>query len=488
MVRKNLSLLLGLFFVFSFSMWVVNCGGPSTTSGGEGKKAEGKSQSEVGTVEKSPADGGTKKDTGGYPDRPAGEKAPAEKKQGGEQKGKEKQGGDISMTFDPPSGSTIDVKDICITVNFSSAPSKSDWTVSFLAQGDKIDTPVTFTFETDQKAKVCPIPVLRQGTSYKLTVKVKEDGGDKYYTGSASYKTKEPYSKDKPADAGLTVSLKIDKIVSPAGLASLIEGRGDLPPIILTLHQRDSGQSGKLVFVGGLGMAAPGKKPFTGNDIINTKQPVSLALSGQFKGRAFYVGPSVFVLSVAGYSLTLNNFTLTGLFSTDGKKLEDVRLTGMIDPMVIEKQFGFPNVCLLVECVKDANGKDMILVGGKLSSYPNPLPFTIFLTKPYYLETGVATNAKVEFYSNQELTQKSLSFKLYTCTGSSDQRQPCSKKKGATVSPANITGSYSLDSTKKHGFFTPDKALSAGTWYKVEVTGTNKNNDKFTTFLIFKTK
>ncbi len=485
---KRIKLILSGFFILSLVFWGINCSSPSgqgdkeKAGGGEGKQMGEKVSKEV----VGPADAGDEGTTvqeKGVPEKDNNktEKMPKDSNGGGG-------GGDIKISFDPKSGSQIDVKDVCIKVLFSSAPSKSGWYVSLRAKGDQSDTPVLMTFEQDTEAKVCAIPVLKQGTEYTLKVKVKEKAGTKTFTGQATYTTKEPYANDKPADAGLTVSLKISKIVSPPGLAALIQGRGDLPPILLNLHHRDSGNQGTLLFVGGLGTTPSGTKPFTGKDVVNTKQPVSLALAGSFKGRAFYVGPTVFVLAVAGYTVELKNFSLSGVFTKDGKNLEDLRLTGMIDPTVIEKQFGLQGVCLLVECIKDENGNDAILVGGQLESFVNPLPFSIFITDPFFLKTDVDPNPTIKFFTNEEFDDKSFSATFYTCKGSSDPRQPCSKSKGATISKASVKANFNLNSAKKLGTIKPDKALDGATWYKLELSGKSKKGESFKTFVIFKTK
>jgi hypothetical protein len=236
-------------------------------------------------------------------------------------------------------------------------------------------------------------------------------------------------------------------------------------------------------------MPPPGGKPHQGNDVVdNVRNPVSLVLLGKFTGRAFYVGPTTFILSVAGYSLQLDNFSLTGVFSKDGKNIEEARLTGILDPEVVKQQLGF-DVCLLLrdECFKGPDGKDRVLIAGKVEGIPNPIPFSAFIVTPLYLQTGFETKDKFEFYTTEEVNNTGVSFKLSTCTGSSDQQKPCDIGKGAKIAPVQDAGQITLDASKKHGFYTPEK-LEANTWYKIELQATDSKQNTFPTFSIFQTK
>ena len=81
-----------------------------------------------------------------------------------------------------------------------------------------------------------------------------------------------------------------------------------------------------------------------------------------------------------------------------------------------------------------------------------------------------------------------MTFKLFTCKDSSDEKLPCDKAKGATVTEITEAGKLEVDSTKKHGFYTPAK-LEAAMWYRIEFEAKDTVNTKsFKSFVIFKTK
>lgn len=408
--------------------------------------------------------------------------------------------GPITMEFSPAAGGQIDVSgdDSCIQVTFSHKPCSKGWKIELKREGATVAVPVLFEFDPKErtKAKICPLGLLRMDVKYNLSVTVSEnvkscDVDGKKHTGNSNYTTKAPYKNDKPAEAGVSVNLKLKDITKPAGLSSLLSGLGDgdIPPILLHLHSRDEA-SKTLTFVGGLGKAPPGGKPHQGKDVIDAeKTPVSLALIGKYEGRAFYVGPTTFVLVVAGYSLRIDNFSLTGAFTADGKNVEFAKLTGVLDPALIEQAVGV-NICTLLvgECFKDDQGKERILIAGSLEGIENPFPFSAFITTPVYLSTGFGTTAKAIFYTTGEVKSEDLTFTLSSCTGSSDEQKPCDTGKGATVTPITGTGKITVDANKKQGEYEFSEELKATTWYKLELEAKDANGATFKTFTIFQTQ
>lgn len=459
------------------SSFYIGCPSPTPNEGGNESTTDGGGKTET-------APDGTNTDT------PATE-TPAEKEETGP----------ITMTFTPAADAEIGVsgEEACITVKFSHKPCSKGREAKLLEDGKTVDTPVSFEFDPKDRtiAKICALSVLQQEVKYNLTVKVRENTGAKCgeegteHTGNSSYKTKAPYKNDTPPPAGLGINLRLDNISKPSGVGDLINGLNpaDIPPILVTLHSRDDGQSGNLTFIGGLGKAPPGGKPHEGKDIIDTDgSPVSLALIGKFNGRAFYVGPTTFLLAISGFAIRIDNFSLTGVFTADGKNVEFANLTGIIDPEFIQKQFGL-DICALLagECFKGPDGKDRVLIAGTVKGVPNPLPFSAFVTSPVYLSTDIATDAKAKFYTTTEVKKEDITFTLSTCKGSTDEQKPCDTSKEAKVEPVAGDGTIELDPNGKEGTYTPAK-LEAGTWHKLELETKDANGTTFKTFTLFKTQ
>ncbi len=466
-VKQVFVLFVLLSFTFAFSL--VACSPNSTTTQEKATNSE-KSQS---NSEKTFVEGGTNNDGGqeAIPESSAKEATPQP----------------IEFTFEPKDGE-IDVKDVCITVKMSFPPAKL-LSAEFLEEGKTIPTSANFSYDlkkdkTKKTAKVCPYSFLTQGAKYTLTVKVK--GRDKKeYTGTATYTTKKTFAKDKPADPGMAVDLQITAITTPALLGSLLEGEKDkIPPILLTLHERDKGNSGKLVLVGGVGRAPAGGKAHQGKDVVDTKQPISLALIGRFDGRWFAVGPTTFVLSVAGYALKLQNFHLTGIFSKDGKNIEDARLTAVVDPDDFKDKI---DLCTLITCQVGPDGKKFVRIAGNLKGIVNPIPYSVFITKPIYLENNVDPATNLEIYTNGETKKDDMSFKIYKCEGSQKENKPCSVNDGATISEVKKTGTLTMDTSKKKGTYKLP-SLDAKTWYKVTLEAKSEKGETFKTFTLFQTK
>jgi hypothetical protein len=198
--------------------------------------------------------------------------------------------------------------------------------------------------------------------------------------------------------------------------------------------------------------------------------------------------PTTFVLSVAGFNIELTNFYLTGIFSEDGKNIETGRLTGVINSKAIKEKFNI-DACLILgdECFKGPNGEDLILVAGKLEGVINPLEYSVFITQPVYLETGVDAGSKVVFYTTAKTKEADVAVKLFTCKGSSDEEKPCDKGKGATLTEVTDPGTVTIDASGQKGEFAP-KSLDAATWYKLELVSKDKQAKEFKTFVMFKTK
>lgn len=402
--------------------------------------------------------------------------------------------GPVTFTFNPATGTEIAADLTCIKVTFSRAVARREWKVEFKGDGESAPTPVGMKFKSDTEAEICPFAFLKQGINYNLTLEVKEKvaAGQtaQAFNDKASYKVKDNFSKEKPAEAGLAVNLQLKDFLAPAGISDLLGSLGtdQIPPILITMHTRDSGSSGNLLFVGGLGKAPEGQKPHQGQDLVDTKTPVSLALAGKYDGRWFAVGPTTFVLSVAGFNLVLEDFALTGVFSVDGKNIESARLTGVLDPAVIKERFNL-DVCQLVrdECVKDATGKTIVRVAINVNAIANPLPFAFFITNPVYLQTGYDPAQKLVFYTNEPTELDRLTFKLFTCKGSSNEEKPCDEKEGAKIEPVAAEGKASLKDSKKEGDFTLP-AVDPETWYRIEVEAKDSKDVAFKTFAMFKTK
>jgi len=397
---------------------------------------------------------------------------------------------EIKITLDPKDGK-LGVDGACIKVTFSRDPSKKDWEGEL--KGDDGVVAGGLTFKTNTTGEYCPFSFLKQGKKYSFKLKVKEPAvkglTQRTFEVSSNYDTDAPYKDDPAPAAGFTVNLKLGDIIAPKGLTAIASNLStdNIPPILTYLFKKEGDKAGALTFVGGLGKAAKGEKPHTGKDIVDTKTPVSLLLEGKYEGRLFSVGPTTFLLSVAGISLELQDFNLTGLFTKDSKKVESALLTGVIDPEVVEKSVGL-QICALLrdECKKDASGKTYVRLAAKISSVPNPLPYSVFITHPLYLQTDIDPSKPVAFYTNEETDEASLTAKVFTCKGSRDEQKPCDKGKEAKVEEVKEKGTFKLEDSKKQGSYTVK--LEAATWYKIEFTAKSKGGTEFKTFSMFKTK
>lgn len=407
--------------------------------------------------------------------------------------GPKEPGAPITVTFDPADGSEIGIQD-CVKVTFSRAPSpsRSKRKASMMREGASSPLAVEFKL-SDAGGEICSFSLLRYGTSYKLELEVTDpDDSAKTYPFSASFKTKAAPQGSAP-DTNLAVNLKLQGVRAPVALQTLLGSvsADQIPPILLTLHSRDDGAKGKLLFVGGLGKGPDGGKPHEGKDVVDTSTPVSLALEGDFEGTTFYVGPTNFILSIAGFNLQLEDLRITGNFTPDGKSIKEAILEGVIDPELIKQQFGLDACATLLrdDCFKNAEGKDRVRIVGTLEGINNPLDFSAFITSPLYLQQGIDGAAtKIDLYATEEIKKEDVTLSWSTCAGSGKEDKPCDKGEGATITPATVEGEVVVDDSKKKATFTPKAALTAGTWYQVEVTAKNGSGKEFKTSITFKTK
>lgn len=404
----------------------------------------------------------------------------------------------IKLTFDPASGAELET-DGCVKVKFSRVPSQRGWKVMLKAAGSDVNQATTFAFTPDgDQVEICPLSFLKQGTDYSLEVEIKEkvEQGStaRRFKDNASYKIKSTYTAEPPPPAGSPmVNFKIEVITSPAGLNDVVSGLGDddLPPILVSVHSRDKGDSGKILLVGGLGTNPPKEKPHQGKDIIDTKTPVSLALKGEFNGRWFSVGPTTFVLSISGINLTLQDFTMTGIFSKDGKTLEKGTLFGIVNTAIIKERFGL-DLCLLLvdQCFKQGDdGINYIRIASTLKGIANPVEYGVFITEPFYLSTGFDPSKAMELYFLTTTKKEDVTVKIETCKDSKDPEKPCSTKEGAKLEEVKEAGSFdSFDVDARKAMFKLPASVTPKTWYRVSVTGKDANGKEFTTFTVLQTK
>ena len=422
--------------------------------------------------------------------------------------------GDLTFTFNPASGGAIKVKGACITITLNKAPSPKNLKAVFK---DKAGSNIPGGLKLDEEKatlEFCPFPYLKHDTEYDLEVSADNTcATPKSFTGKASFKTDKEYAGKSSGEPGLTVDLKIKSIISPAQLESIAGPYMDqVPPILIVVQEKETGDKGKMLFVGGLG-----KGKHDGKGVVDTETPVSLALDGNFDGRLFSVGPNTFVLSISGYNIRLNEFQITGLFSTDGKNIEAARLLGIINADMVKERFNM-DVCLLVRkdcyegptipCKTDAECGDTmkcnagfcatpckgdadckvgetcgggycpaykpqhVRVVGALEGIPNPIPLSAFITSPVYLQTAVGPKEAMKFYISEQVDEKDITVTAYTCKDSTDSEKPCDTKKGAKVEEVKDAGTIAYDAAKKSGTWTPKADLTAGGWYKIVLTVT----------------
>ena len=397
----------------------------------------------------------------------------------------------IEITLDPKDGK-LGVDGECIKITFSREPSMKGWEGEL--KSDKGVIAGYLDFKTKTSGEYCPFSLLKQGLKYSFTLKIKEPEvkglKQRTFEVSTNYKTESPYLTDDVFKEGFTVNLKLGDLIVPKGFIWLASSTSadDIHPILLYLFKRDKGRKGALTFVGGLGKEPKGQKPHKGKDLVDTKTPESVLFTGTFAGRLFALESSFFSLHIVGLSLPLKQVHLTGIFSKDGKKVEHARMTGVFNPKVVGENDG-SGVCRLLrsECEKDANGKLYVRLAVKLSSIPNPLPYSMFITEPIYLETSVDGSKPLDFYTTETIDEKSLVAKVWSCTGSKDEQKPCDKDKGADVTEIKEKGIFKLKDSKKQGTYTPPK-LKSDTWYKIELKSKSGKAVAFSTHLIFKVR
>jgi hypothetical protein len=404
----------------------------------------------------------------------------------------------IELTFEPATGAELET-DGCVKVKFSRAPSQRGWTVKLKAEGSDANQATTFAFNPDgDQVELCPLSFLKQGTKYSLEVEVKEkveQGSDaRRFKANATYNVKKTYTADEPPKTGSpTINFKINVITAPAGLNDVVSGLGDddLPPILVSVHSRDDGKAGNILLVGGLGTNPPGGKPHKGKDVFDTKTPVSLALKGKFDGRWFSVGPTTFVLSISGINLTLQDFTMTGIFSKDGTTLEKGTLFGIVNTALIKERFGL-DLCLLLvdQCFKQGNdGINYIRIAATLKGIANPVEYGVFITDPFYLSTGFDPAKALELYFLTKTKKDDVTVKIEVCKDSKDPEKPCSAKEGAKLEVVKDAGSFeSFDEDARKAMFKLPSSVTAKTWYKISITSKDANGKTATTFTVLQTK
>lgn len=445
---------------------------PTTDTGGGNEPATG---SEPGAE---PV--GNEQTDAGPTDTPPTEKPPTDQATGS------------GLTFNPKSGSTIDVKDVCIDITAPAAVDKNKWSASIMVKGSSTKLTQVVLFPSANAAKVCIDEYLVPNTDYVLEVTLNDASSGSPYTGKAEYKTKNTFATGTTGKPGLTADLQLNKVITPSGLNALIGtiNPNQILPVLMHLHSRDSGTSGKITMVGGVGRT-PSGQPHQGKDVFdNRNEPVAIAMKGTFTGRLFEAGPTTFRLSVGGFKLELEQFRLSGLFNQAGTNFEDVRFSGIVDTAGLKGSLGIDPCLLLVgACYKDSKGRDVMFMVGQMKSIVNPVKFSLLLTLPLYLQQNVATTkTEIDFYTTEEIKASDITVKVETCKNSGSAEKPCDKGSGAQLATVTVSGSAKINADKKSGIYTLSTNLQAQTWYKFSMTGKNASGTAYTNFTVFKTK
>lgn len=396
----------------------------------------------------------------------------------------------ITVTWNPASGSTIDVQDFCIDLTFSKAVNKTKWEATWNIKGASGLNTLVLNFSSDTNAKVCFDEYLAQNTTYEIHVTAYDANGGSQVKASATYTTKAPFTSGSPAKAGLTVDLQLKKVLVPSALNALIStvSPDQILPILMHLHSRDTGTSGSLTLVGGVGVALSGK-PHQGNDVFdNTREPVSISMKGEYNGRLFTAGPSTFRLSVANFKLVLEQFRLSGVFNAAGDNFEDVRFSGIVETNDLKASLGL-DPCLLLAgvCFNDSKGRTLIFMVGQMNAILNPVKFSVLLTDPPYLTQQVVATPILQFYATEAMDDKNVTLSFSSCSNSGSIDKPCDPASGAVLQNVTVNGTLTIDAAKKSGTYTVTSGLSVQTWYKVEITAKDTTGTTYKTFTVFRT-
>jgi len=301
-----------------------------------------------------------------------------------------------------------------------------------------------------------PFNILQSRSTY--TFKVMADGAE----ASVSFTTEAANEGTLPPVAGKTFDFRIKSITYPADLADLFNSQlSSAPPVLMHIVEvKDEGATGgnshgSFTIAGSTGDPADpkGQAQVLPEDATHTTT-TSMAIQGRMEGLWFGAGPSDLHLTASGIPLVIRDFYATGRFSTTGDSLDDLMLTGLIDPKELGKALGgldLSFICNDARFRKYCDDQKRIRVAASIETALNPIIFSTFTTSPVNAAQDVDPTTTIQAYFSEKVDQTATKVKL-----TDDQDVEVS---GATVfSDKGLT-------------FTPDAALAAGTQYKVEVAG-----------------
>jgi len=302
-----------------------------------------------------------------------------------------------------------------------------------------------------------PFNTLQSRGSY--TFKVSADGVE----ASASFTTEKANEGALPPVAGKTYDFRIQAITYPKELADLFNSQlQSAPPVLMHAVEvkaegtQDGNSLGSFLIAGSTGKPGDlkGQSQVLAEDETHTTT-TSMAISGGMEGGWFGAGPSDLHLTASGIPLVIREFYVTGLFTSDGTAMNEVTLTGLIDPAELGQAIGgldLSFICNDARFKKYCDDQKRIRVAASIETTANPIQFTSFSTSPVNASKGADPfPAAIQAYFSEEIDQGATTVKL-----TDDQ-------------DVEVTGKLTFDS--KAATFKPDAPLAAATTYKVEVAG-----------------
>ncbi|MCC6751315.1 MAG: Ig-like domain-containing protein [Deltaproteobacteria bacterium] len=383
-------------------------------------------------------------------------------------------GAGLVITISAP---TADAKDVSVSApvlkaTFNRAVTDPDKLTVVLEKDGKLYYGLKKYSATNHELIFTPFTTLQSRSTY--TFKVAAEGIE----AKVSFTTEKANEGALPAAAGKSYDFRIKTITYPSELAGVFNSQlKTAPPVLMHVVSlkettvKDGNTFGSILIAGSTGKVGEplGQAKVLVEDATHTST-TAMAIQGTTEGTWLGAGPSDLHLTASGVPLVIREFFVSGLISTDGTTLSNLRLVGLIDPEELGKavnvDLGF--ICADARFSKFCDAQKRIRVAAEVESAPNPIAFTTFITKPVNAANDVEPNAVVQVHFSEPVNAGETKVGLKDAAGK------------------EVPGKTAVEG--KSGTFTPDAPLAAKTKYTVEATGVSVDGKKDVRHLTFTTK
>lgn len=261
---------------------------------------------------------------------------------------------------------------------------------------------------TEKKIVFSPFNLLKSDREYRFSLSA--DGTEV----ESTFRSATGLAELAPDVTAKTYEFRIANIIHPEELAPVVNGliSNEAPPVMMQVLRAVEDDLAGRPRISVEAVSTTGIGDTLGEAVFideNEDHPTttSVLLPAEILGRWFGAGPYDLHTTASGVQITIEDMFITGVIGANGESIENVRISGVINPVTLaeglaqnEDAQSFKEVCDNRKIARYCDDQGRIQVAAEIDAAENTeaQPFLPFITHPINASKDVPTDTKVEVY------------------------------------------------------------------------------------------